>query len=275
MPAIIPIERFEIFASGLDHPECLAFDRDGFLWAGGEAGQVYRIAPDGKFEQIATVGTFNAGLAFSPIDDALFVCNPANGIVRVERNGRHQVFASEAQGIDGQTQKIICANYGVFDSSGNYYVTDSGQWKKQNGWLLRFTPDGHGQAIAGPFGYANGLALSQNERTLYMVESNTNRVWRFELSSEGTVQSQKVLAENVGRFPDGLALEAQGNLLACCYASDDIHQISADGEVKLFAHDPWAILLSRPTNMAFGGEALRTLYVANLGRQTIVRARIF
>ena len=28
------------FASGLDHPEGLAFDREGNLWAGGEAGQL-------------------------------------------------------------------------------------------------------------------------------------------------------------------------------------------------------------------------------------------
>ena len=44
----IPIDRFEVFASGLDHPECCAFDRDGNLWAGGEAGQIYRIDADGQ-----------------------------------------------------------------------------------------------------------------------------------------------------------------------------------------------------------------------------------
>ena len=76
---LIPIDRFEIFAAGLDHPECLAFDREGNLWAGGEAGQVYRIDRSGKVEQIATLGTFNAGLAFSPAGD-LIICNPASGI---------------------------------------------------------------------------------------------------------------------------------------------------------------------------------------------------
>src|SRR5437868_7944178 len=61
----IPIERFEIYANGLDHPECLAFDRAGFLWAGGEAGQVYRIAPDSTVETVATLGGFCAGVALS------------------------------------------------------------------------------------------------------------------------------------------------------------------------------------------------------------------
>src|SRR5213076_2440471 len=101
---IIPIERFEIFATGLDHPECLAFDREGFLWAGGEAGQVYRVDPAGKVEQVCTLGTFTAGVTLAPADDAIFVCNPAAGVVRVQRSGKFEVFASHAGG-----EKIICA----------------------------------------------------------------------------------------------------------------------------------------------------------------------
>ena len=52
-------------------------------------------------------------------------------------------------------------------------------------------------------------------------------------------------------MPDGLALDAEGNLFASCYASDDIHRIAPDGGKTLFAWDRWAILLSRPTNLAF------------------------
>src|SRR5262249_39418625 len=62
----IPIERFEIFATGLDHPECLAFDRAGVLWAGGEAGQVYRIDAAGQVQAVAALGGFTGGIAFSP-----------------------------------------------------------------------------------------------------------------------------------------------------------------------------------------------------------------
>src|SRR5436305_12053403 len=79
----IPIERFEVFASGLDHPECLAFDRAGDLWAGGEAGQIYRIDAAGRVQTVATLGGFTAGIAFSPLDQALYVCNASLGLVRV------------------------------------------------------------------------------------------------------------------------------------------------------------------------------------------------
>ena len=94
----IPIERFEIFATGLDHPECLAFDRDGQLWAGGEAGQIYRIDAGGKVQTVTTLGSFNAGVAFAPHDHGLYVCNPGLGLVCVEADGRHVVFATGAEG---------------------------------------------------------------------------------------------------------------------------------------------------------------------------------
>jgi gluconolactonase len=155
----------------------------------------------------------------------------------------------------------------LFDRAGNYWVTDSGQWMKQNGFLLRFTPDGRGQVIAGPFGYANGLAMSSDETALFMVESNTNRVFLVNTLTG----DQKVFAEDVGRMPDGLALDAASSLYVTCYASDEIHRITPAGEKQLFAHDPWAILLSRPTNLVFR-EGM--MYVANLGRQTITRAKL-
>src|SRR4051812_2004933 len=77
----IPIERFAVFATGLDHPECIAFDREGHLWAGGEAGQVYRIDAPGAVQIVANLGGFNGGIAVSPLDHALSVCKPAPGLV--------------------------------------------------------------------------------------------------------------------------------------------------------------------------------------------------
>src|SRR5262249_55889611 len=92
----------------------------------------------------------------------------------------------------------------------------------------------------------------------------------------------KVFAENVGRLPDGIALDTAGNLYVACYASDEIWRIPVNvvgsahpaGEKQLLAWDHHAILLSRPTNIAFGGENFDEIYVPNLGRQTITRAKI-
>jgi gluconolactonase len=269
MKPLIPIDRFEVFAGGLDHPECCAFDRDGNLWAGGEAGQIYWIDPTGKAETIANLGGFCGGLAFSPDDRELFVCVAGVGVVRVLKNGEHRVFASHAG-----DHKIVAANYLLFDRRGRIYVTDSGNWMKRNGFVLRFGPDGRGEVLAGPFGYANGLALSADERHLFTVESDSDSVLRFEIGADDRLDEPEVYADRVGRLPDGLALDAEGNLYVCCYASDEIWQINPDRKKTLLAHDRWGILLGRPTNLAFGGKNFDDIYVANLGRYTITRAKL-
>jgi gluconolactonase len=269
MNAEIPTERFEIFATGLDHPECCAFDRDGNLWAGGEAGQIYRIDPAGRVETIANVGGFCCGVALAPDDREVFACVSGVGIVQIAKDGAHRLFATHAG-----DHKIVAPNFLLFDSHGQLYVSDSGYWVKNNGCLLRFAPDGRGEVIAGPFGYANGLALSADQRQLFMVESNTDSVLLFTIGPDGKVGQPEAYANNVGRFPDGLALDAEGNLYVCCYASDEIWRIDHDRSKTLLAHDRWGILLGRPTNLAFGGENFDEIYVANLARFTITRAKL-
>jgi len=56
----ISIKKASVFAEGLDHPECLAFHPDGDFYAGGEAGQIYRISGDGRrVEEIANIGRWH------------------------------------------------------------------------------------------------------------------------------------------------------------------------------------------------------------------------
>jgi gluconolactonase len=262
----IPTASFQVFARGLDHPEGLAFDREGFLWAGGEAGQVYRIAPDGSVEKMADLGGFCAGLAFSP-DDVLHVCCVGRGLVRVARDGSHRVFAGRAG-----DHTIVTPNFPLFDPEGNLFVSDSGTWGEGDGCVARFDPAGRGRIVGGPFGYANGLALDAGARLLFMVESDSDSVLRFEVGADGRLGARELYADRVGRLPDGLALDLEGNLYVGCYASDEIWRIAPNDQRHLVAFDPHAILVNRPTNLAFGGSGSDELFVANFGRQTITRA---
>lgn len=264
----LDIGQFEVFATGLDHPEGLAFDRAGFLWAGGEAGQIYRIDSHGRVEVVTKLDGFCAGLAFSPQDE-LFLCHTPLGIVKVSSNGAHRVFADSVG-----SHRIVCANYPVFDRRGNLYVTDSGNWKKHDGYLLRFSPEGKGEILCGPFGYANGLALSSDEKYLFMVESDSDRIVRFALRSDGSLDLPEVYAEQVGRLPDGLAFDAEGNLYVACYASDEIYRVDSSGKKTLLAYDRHGILLGGPTNMAFTRNDHGAIFVANLSRYTITTARV-
>jgi gluconolactonase len=266
----IPLDRFETYADGLDHSEDLAFDADGVLWAGGELGQIYRVPEKNRVEEITNIGGFCLGLTFSATDE-LFVCNPKLGsIIKVEKDGESSLFADCAG-----NHKLKQPNYSVFDSAGNLYVSDSGEWSKSSGCVLRFDSQGRGEIfLEGPQPFPNGMALDASERFLFIAQSHTDNVLQVEICNDGSAGHREVYAKGVERVPDGLAFDVTGNLYVSCYASDNIFRVSPDRIVSLLAYDRDGTTIARPTNMAFGGPQNEFLYLANLGRWHINRVNL-
>jgi len=267
MRPLIPLSRFRTFAEGLDHPEGLAFDAESQLWAGGELGQIYRIDRRGKVKEIARLGGFCLGLTFSRQQE-LYACNfklPA--LVRINRQGR-VLDSWDRVG----PRKLKTPNFSVFDSEGNLYFSDSGDFHAVNGWVYRLRKNGKVELFAGPFAFANGLSLSADERFLYVVESTRNDVMRVEIKSDGTAGKPRVYASGLERIPDGAALDAEGNLYVTCYASHNLYKVTPAGRVSLLAYDPAGTMIAAPTNLAFGGANFDQMFVANLGRWHICTA---
>jgi len=263
----ISCSEMSIFAEGLDHPEGLAFDADGALWAGGEAGQIYRIF-EGKTEQIGSVGGFCLGLTVS-LRQELFVCNPGlHTLQRVDRSGR---VLTTIDRVDGQ--RLETPNFSVFDRDGNLYFSDSGKWGEVNGCVYRLRASGIVEMFAGRFAFANGLCLNAAEDSLFVVESQRDCVTRVPIRSGGAAGTAEVYASGLARIPDGLAMDSEQNLYVTCYATDCIYRVSPARAIELFAYDPEGTILARPTNAAFGGPDGKDLYVANLGRWHITRLR--
>ena len=168
---LVPIDRFEVFAEGLDHPEGLAFDADGNLWAGGELGQIYRINPNGKVRTVTTVGGFNLGLTFSARQQ-LYVCNFKLGaVLQLDRSGKI-LRTWERTG----RYRLRNPNFSVFDREGNLYFSDSGAWRKEDGFLFVLRPNGKIEELLRGLSFPNGLSLSTDERTLYVVQTTRDNV---------------------------------------------------------------------------------------------------
>jgi sugar lactone lactonase YvrE len=261
-----PSAYFEVMTEGLDHPEGVAWGRDGFVYAGGEAGQIYRAALDGSVAQVATTGGFILG-----------VCPDGDGNVFACDTGRREVVRASVSGDVSAyfaglpDRRLVNPNYAVFDSSGNLYLSDSGEYHKDNGCLWKIAPGGRGEVLRDDVrAFPNGLALSADEAWLYVAVSTLPGVVRAPLAG-GAVETVTVLDRKV---PDGLAFDIDGNLYISCYSPDEIWRLRPSGTLELFAEDWERAVLAAPTNMAFCGPALDIMVVANLGRWHLAKARV-
>lgn len=260
---LYPVSEVRNFVTGLDHPEGVAVGRSGNLYAGGEAGQVYRISADGrKIEVVASTGGDCLGITLDR-EENIYVCDLGQkALFKVTPQGAVTKLADAADG-----RKLVLPNFSVFDSRGNLYFSDSGVWKEANGVVCKLDRDGKATIFSpGPFHFANGLALDGSEQFVYVIESNLDRVVRVPIRADGTAGNPEVYAEGLEHVPDGMAFDCQGNLYVTTYASNCIYRVTPERKVDLLCQDVDNLLLCQPTNCAFGGENFDQLYVGNLGR---------
>ncbi len=269
----LTIDDVAIFADGLDHPECIAVHPDGSVWAGGEAGQVYRVSADGsEIKEVVNTGGFNLGLAFSPDMSWLAICDLKNHCVwKLDLQSMSLIkFAVGAEGV-----LFNIPNYPCFSKDGHLWVSESGAFRQITGQLFRFDQDGNGVIWHdGPFNFANGLALSAKEDWLYVACTWLPGVERIAINADGSAGVREIYCTLPQSCPDGLAFDAAGNLYVGCYAPNCIYKVTPEKEVSLLIDDWEAHTLSNPTNLAFGGKDFNELYTANLGRWHISKINI-
>lgn len=265
------IEDIEIFADGLDHPESVAVKADGTIWAGGEAGQIYRIMPDGQYAEVANTGGFNLGLAFSPAG-WLAICDlRAKKIWKLDTETMELCeWAVAAGGKAFQTPNFL-----VFDRKGGCFLSDSGTFRQHNGRIIYLDSKGQGTIWhEGPFRFANGLALSADGNTLYVVSTWLPGVEAIDIDVAGRAVNRRVLVELPQSCPDGIALDQEGNMYISCYAPNCIYRLTANGKLTELISDWESHTLCNPTNIAFGGKDMQDLFIANLGRWHIGKLRL-
>ncbi len=277
----ISLSQTSIFYNGLDHPECVAIHPDGSVWAGGEAGQIYRISKDAKrMDLVANTGGFILGIAFSPQAKWLAVCDLKHRCLwRLDpKTGHIQRFADSVG-----RRRFNIPNYAAFAEDGTLYLTDSGAFRKINGCIYQFDADHSGRGRLwhkGPFNFANGLAISPDERSLVLACTWRSAVERVAIEHDGKAGKRELYAKLPARtLPDGVAFDAKGNLYVSCYTPSRIYKVSAAPtrarrRVTLLIDDWESHTLGNPTNMAFGGPDHTDLYVANLGLRHITKIKM-
>jgi gluconolactonase len=279
-----------IVASGLGFPEGPVAMADGSVILGEIAGAaVTRIAPDGAKSPVGQAGGGPNGLATGP-DGALYVCNNGGGsyprgsflstgpapdyrggyLQRIDpHTGDTRLLYSECNG-----HKLSAPNDIVFDRQGGFYFTDLGKRyarQRDHGGLYYASPDGSRIVeLVYPMLSPNGVGLSPDERTLYVADTESSRLFAYDIASPGVLKTEPFPAPYSGRLVcglpgfqrfDSLAVEASGNICVATLITGHITVIAADGRVVRQVKMPDVY----PTNICFGGRDLKTAYITLSG----------
>ena len=123
---------------GVDHPESIGIGPDGTAYTTGTGCQVYRLnLDDNTAEQFATTEVRCLGSVVDA-DENLYVAHTTVDVLKITPAGEVTVYATGPGG-----DKFMCANYPAFDSLGNMYLSESGDWSGAiNGRLYKIPPGG-------------------------------------------------------------------------------------------------------------------------------------
>ena len=142
--------------------------------------------------------------------------------------------------------------------------------------VYRIDPDSSVHLVVTDAGKPNGVAVSPDQQTLYVISHDNGAMGSFaddvplrngrmallayDLSPEGTATFRKVLVDYAPQDgPDGMVVDAEGNLYVAVRdeTQQGVHVYTPEGEELAYVKTP-----DKPTNVAFGrGKTSKTLYI--------------
>ena len=268
----------EMVASGFRWSEGPVWDRDAkqllfsdipnnviHAWSR-EAGLRVFMKPSG-YTGVANYGREpgSNGLAFGKGGELLICEHGDRRISRLTKNGGKMTVADRFEG-----KRFNSPNDLVVHSDGTIFFTDPIYGLP--GWehdemreldfcgVFRVATDGRVTLVSRQIERPNGIALSPDEKTLYVANSHGPRPYIFsmELREDGKAGVPEVFFDTTGLSgpggADGMKVDAQGNLWAT--GPGGLLVISPRG--KLLGR----VLTGRPTaNIGFGGENGKSVFL--------------
>jgi sugar lactone lactonase YvrE len=277
-------------------------------WRG--QGGVAHTRPDGRC-QLYTPQAIDAevlkpnGIALLPDGSFLLAHLGAEqgGVFRLQRNGSTTPFLRTVQGVD-----LPPTNFVVQDSGGRTWITVSTRLSPRSlgyragcndGFVVMV--DGAGaRIVADGLGYTNECAVDASGQWLYVNETFSRKLSRYVIYANGDLGPKQVVTEfGHGTYPDGLALDVNGDVWVVSIISNRVIRVSADGQQTVWLEDSdpdhlnhvetayQTNTLGRPhldnvkskvlkniSSLAFGGPDLQTGYLGCLLGDSVARVRM-
>ncbi len=190
---------------------------DGSVYTGTEDGAILRVSSDGsRIERVARTGGRPLGLEL--LDDGdLLVCDAHAGLLIVHvADGSIETLLTDIDGV----RMRFCNNAAVA-RDGSIWFSDSsvhygiGQWKDdlvqhtRTGRLVRRDVDGTVTVVLDDLAFANGVALSEDERFVAVAESGARAVVRWWIGGP-RAGDRDFLVTGLPGYPDNISRGSDG-----------------------------------------------------------------
>lgn len=246
-----------------DYSEGVVVDHDGDLYFSHQkvVTKVY-ADPARKPEIWAETGAPNGHKILA--DGTHLICDASrHAVLHLDASARAMAPASDKS--DGKPLRgpndltLDTPNGGVYftDPGGSSLATPIGTVHYIDKNKLTHT------VVAG-LAFPNGIVLRPDGRELLVGESQKNRILAYPVLGPGKLGAPKVLVDlpskgqgQVGNEPDGLALDAEGNLYIAHHGMGQVQVVSPEG--KVIRRYPGGNLTT--SNVAFAGPRMDQLFV--------------
>jgi gluconolactonase len=267
------------------------FDTD---WNGSPAkSTLVEMSLDGTYKNIIENKMQTNGI-MTMTNNHLIVCDMfGHRVVEMDTTGKIlKVLADSYEGkpIDGPNDLVMDAKGGIYFSDPQF---TSDVVKHQPGRTIYYiTPQGKLIRLLKPdeFAMPNGLALSPDDKTLYIANTYDNEkfwnvnsgkdnfIWAYDVKEDGTIINSRKFAElyltgivlnrqGKSSGADGLKVDANGNVYVATYAGLQIFNQAGKfvGIINLPTY---------PVNFTFGGPDLKTLYITSYNKIYSIRINV-
>jgi sugar lactone lactonase YvrE len=213
-------------------PEHIVIAKDGKLYTTVASGNILRMNPDGSAQEVfANTGGRVLGFDFDGRGN-LIAADAVKGLLSITPDRKVTVLTDKVG-----TDPIRYADAVIVARNGKMYVSDAStrfapaQWggtfeasvldileQSATGRVLEYNPaTGTTRIVARGLSFANGVALSQDEQTLFVNETGKYRVWKISVTANDLDVAQAsplatVLLDNLPGYPDNLMRGLDGKI---------------------------------------------------------------
>jgi hypothetical protein len=186
----------------------------------------------------------------------------AGGVFELSRDNQIRPYLERVNGMD-----LPPTNFVLLDRFDRIWITVSTRLQPRSlgynadcadGFIVLVDADG-ARIVADGLGYTNECVVSPDGMTLWVNETFGRRLTRFDITPSAELKNREVLAEfGHGIYPDGLALDINGNFWITSIVSNRIVRVTAGGEQTVWLQD---------TNAAHVDAAEQAYLNGTLGRE--------